>query len=530
MLDELSIDNLGLIDSVSLSLRPGLVVVTGETGTGKTMLVGGLRLLLGQTARKESVGPHRETATVEGRFMVNDGEIVGRRVVTSQRSRAYLNGSMATAEQLSSALGSHVDIVAQHDQLMLRDSAVVRTLVDSHLDTDGMEAVLDYRAAYDRWRELRRAADELGGDRRAMERGLDLARYQADEIAAAGLTGELESELLDDVVRLRHREELLERFDRARRSIESARDSLGAALDEVRKAAELDQAASVTEALLGATAAEVSEVDGNIRALASDLPHDADGLASLESRLARIGDLKRKYGDTVEDVIAYGKDATARAHDLQGLLERAETLEVDMSEAEGGLAAAGTRLRSFRESAAARLASEAVAHLEDTGMTAPVLTVDVLEADPGPDGADRCELRFASDERLAPMPVQRVASGGELSRLVLALRLAAGARETPVLVFDEVDAGVGGEVGLAVGRKLASLASTGQVLCVTHLPQVAAFADQHFVVDRVGTTSMVREVTSDERSVELARMLSGMSESDDAQRHAAELLAAAKSG
>lgn len=528
MLDELAIDNLGLIDSVTLSLQPGLVVVTGETGTGKTMLVGGLRLLLGQTARKDAVGPHRDSATVEGRFVAAGEELVGRRVITPQRSRAYLNGAMATADQLQAALGAHVEIVAQHDQLLLRDPAVIRALVDTHLDAGGAEALDAYRSAYDRWRDLRQAAEALGGDRRALERELELTTYQAEEIGDAALTAGLEAELVEEVSRLRHREELLERFNRARGEVEVAREAIGAALDDIRRAAQLDHAASDTASLLDSTAAELSEVDGNIRALADDLPHDAAALATLESRLAQIGDLKRKYGDTIEDVIAFGKEAAHRSVDLQSLLEKADTLAGDLDTARAALGSAGARLRSARTEAAAAVAGEAVNHLRDTGMTDPILIVDVVEAEPGTAGADRCELRFASDARLSPLPVQRVASGGELSRLVLALRLAAGAHNTPVLVFDEVDSGVGGETGLAVGRKLASLATSGQVLCVTHLPQVAAFADQHFVVERAGTTSTVREVGVDDRPIELARMLSGMSDSDDAQRHATELLSAAQ--
>lgn len=529
MLDELAIENIGLIDSASLSLDGGLTVITGETGTGKTMLVGGLRLLLGQTARRDIVGPHGDAATVEGRFLVGEEQTVGRRVVTTQRSRAYLNGSMATADQLQSSLGSLVDIVAQHDQLALRNPAVLRGFVDVHLDDDGRRRVDDYAAAYGRWRELQTAADELGGDRRALERESELASYQAGEIDEAALYTGLEEELLDRASRLRHREELLERFGRSNDAIDAARESLGQALDDVRRAAQLDQSASETAKILDSAAAELSEASRNLVSLAADLPHDPEDLAATEAKLADLGNLKRKYGDTVEDIISFGKKASARARELAELLERAETLEGELQTATLDLESTGEALRVARRRAAQATSEAAVGHLRDTGMTDPLVAIEILGADAGPEGADRCELRFASDSRLAAMPVQRVASGGELSRLVLALRLAArGSGNAPVMVFDEVDAGVGGETGLAVGRKLAALSSECQVLCVTHLPQVAAFADQHFVVERSGTNSTVREVTDAERAVELARMLSGMSESGDAQRHASELLAAAR--
>ena len=527
MLDELAISNLGLIESVAVQLRRGLVVVSGETGAGKTMLIGGFRLLLGEQARRQGVGPHGPEATVEGRFIVDGEEIVGRRVVTHGRSRAYLNGSLATAEELSTALDGHVDIVAQHDQMSLRRPAFVRTLLDRGLDEPGVAALESYTSAHERWAGLRQAADELGGDRRSLERDAELAAHQATEIESAQLTPGLEAELLDEVSRLRNREELLERFERSRRSVESARDAVGAALDEIRRAAELDHRAAETATLLGGAAAELAEVDGGIRSLAEDMPHDASELAAMESRLAQIGDLKRKYGDTVEDVMAFGKDASARSVALVALLERAETLAQDLAAAEAATGEAGAVLREARRQAGLSLAEATERHLRDMGMPDPVVRFEVEEAAPGAHGADRCELRFASDARLDPGPVHRVASGGELSRLVLALRLAAGADETPVLVFDEIDAGVGGETGLAVGRKLASLARSGQVFCVTHLPQVAAFADQHLVVERNDTTSIVRDVTTDDRPAELARMLSGMSDSHDAQRHAAELIEAA---
>lgn len=527
MLDELVIDNLGLIESVQLSLQPGLVAVSGETGAGKTMFVGALRLLVGDKARRDAIGPAGESASVEGRFLL-DSEVVARRVVTNGRSRAYLDGAMATNDQLANTVGPAVEIVTQHDQLSLKSPHFVRTLIDSMLDTAGVAALESYRAAFHDWKEVRRRAEALGGDRRTLERELEMAQHEASEIAGAGLAPETEVELIEVASRLRHLEELLERFDQARHDMETARDAVGRTLNGLRRAAQLDPSVAETVTLMDGAAAELAEADHQIMRHAGELPHDPAELPGIERRLATIGDLKRKYGDSVSDVLSYGKAAAARADELRALLESADAISGQLAEATQRLTSSSVELTVARQSAAERLCSVALAHLRDMGMAAPVVAVEAAEVTPGPDGAHRYEVLFSSDERLAPGPVSRIASGGELSRLTLALRLSSRSSDRSILVFDEVDAGVGGETGLAVGRKLASLAAGSQVLCVTHLPQVAAFADQHLVVDRVGTTSVVREVTESEREVELARMLSGMSDSSEARRHARELLAAGR--
>ncbi len=527
MLDEFAIKNFGLIEEAQISLQPGLVVVTGETGTGKTMLVGGLRLLLGQKARKEAIGPVGDTASVEGRFVVDGAETVARRTVGRSRSRAYLDGAMATADELQRAVGSIAEVVAQHDQLALRRPDFIRQLIDSNLDDDGKRAVDAYVAAFMHWRNLQTEAEELGGDRRVLERELELANHQASEIEAAAFEPGMDTELQTDALRLRNREELLERFEVVRAAVETARDAVGEAVDGLRRANELDPSASAPLELLESTSADLAEVDGSVRILVADLPADSADLDVVERKLATLADLKRKYGDTLEDVLIFAKEAAARADRLGGLLERADTIAKELSAAETQVRAAGKVLLTARMQAGELLATAARSHLLDMGMAAPVVRFAVAEAEPAATGTDRCELLFASDDRLEPGPVQRVASGGELSRLTLALRLASGADDMPVLVFDEVDAGVGGATGLAVGRKLAQLAAASQVLCVTHLPQVAAFATQHLVVERTDNRSGVRLVTESDRAVELARMLSGMADSEDAQRHAEELLAEA---
>lgn len=237
-----------------------------------------------------------------------------------------------------------------------------------------------------------------------------------------------------------------------------------------------------------------------------------------------LADLRRKYGDDLDSVLAFGADAARRADELEALLVDAGDLEAAHGDAVAAVGSVGAALRKARAKAADRLAKGAVAHLIDLGFAAPVVEFRIDRADPGPNGVDRIVLEFSSDASLAAKPAAKIASGGELSRLALALRLAAGIEDATVIAFDEIDAGTGGATALAMGKKLATLSVGRQVFCVTHLPQVAAFADQHFIVQREGTTATVTAVDGEARVEELSRMLAGLPESERGREHAAELL------
>jgi len=277
--------------------------------------------------------------------------------------------------------------------------------------------------------------------------------------------------------------------------------------------------ASVAEGL----AAELNELARQVREAGETVEHDPQSQANIELRLAKLGELRRKYGATLDDVLAFGIEAGMRRDQLSETLERAATVDEEHMAAASEVEVAGATLMAARREAGVSLLTLAAGHLKELGFSDPVLDLAVTEAPPGPSGADKVELRFASDVRLTPGPVGRTASGGELSRLVLSLRLAAGAAAAPVVAFDEIDSGVGGETALAMGRKLSALGRDGQVLCVTHLPQVAAFADRHFVVSREAASASVELVEGDRRLEELSRMLSGLPESEQGKAHAKEL-------
>lgn len=526
MLDELQVQNLGLISEARIEPGPGLVVITGETGAGKTLLLGALRLLKGEPAKKDQIGPTGDEASVEARLVIDGDEHVVRRRVDSSRSRAYIDGAMVTAAAVADRFADLIDIVGQHDRNALGDPAAIRALVDGALDGPGRKSLATYQAAWATLQEIEAGIDELGGDRRALERELDVVRFQAKEVEDAGFEAGEDDELDRLATRLRNAESLGERLAAAADAIgdRGAGSALDRGLKELAVAAKTDASLQDLVGLGDEAAALLGELSAEITGITADFERDPEQLDRVEGRLAMLADLRRKYGDDLDAVLAFGREAAARADRLDALLESAGELEDARRDATTAVVAAGTALRERRLKAAGRLAKGAAAHLADLGFSDPVVRFRIDEADAGARGADKIILEFSSDASLEPKAAGRVASGGELSRLVLALRLAAGVEDATVIAFDEIDAGTGGETALAMGRKLAALSRGKQVFCVTHLPQVAAFADRHLALRRKGTTISVTPVEGEERVKELSRMLAGLPESDRGKEHAAELL------
>lgn len=529
-LDELIVNNLGLIAEAHLEPGEGFVVITGETGTGKTMLMGAVDLLLGRTAASDLVGPVADEAAVSGRLASDaDAEelIASRRVLGGGRSRAYLDGEMVPARALTERLEPLMEVVKQGDARRLVDPAAFRRLVDACLDSAGRKCLSAYQDAWAELVALRTDQEALGGDTRALERELDLARYQGEEIATAGFDLGDEIELARQGDRLRHAEDLTEALAEAASNLASA-ESLESAVAAMRRASSFDQGLIEISDQLDALQSEWSDSLSAIRNAAEGIEHNPAALEEVGARLTLLGELKRKYGATLEEVLSYGAQAANRASELEDLLQRAGDVDRRLTEAADELAGAGEALRAARVRAGKSLAAEAIHHLKDLGFSDPTVEVEVVTVEPGPAGADQTRLLFASDSSLTSAPAHKSASGGELSRLILAVRLAAGAADASIMVFDEVDAGVGGATALAMGEKLAGLATASQVFCVTHLPQVAAFADRHYVVERQGNTASVQPVFDEDRTAELTRMMAGLGESAKGRQHAVELLETAK--
>ncbi len=529
MLDELLVRNLGVIPEARFRPADGLTVITGETGTGKTLLLGAIRLLLGEGPHSELVGPYGDEIVVDGRFRTDEGEVVASRVVPGEgRSASYLDGRLASTATLSERIGADVAVIGQHDHLALTKPTAVRGLIDEALDDRGVTALMAYREAWERLQSLEQMRDELGGDPRALTRELDLLAFQMIEIDESGLAPGDDERLETVATRLRNLETLRHGLTSVHQTGEQVADLVGMMISEIRKLGAIDPRLGEAENRLDGLGAEMSDLLTTMRDLAE--AEEPAGLDEVDRQLTLLGDLRRKYGRTLDEVFVFRATAGERHDHLSGLIDRAESLDADLTRTAVEVGDRAEALSQERVVTARRITDNALSHLRDLGFTDPMVTIEMEHTEPTATGADRPVIMFASDKRLRPGPIAEVASGGELSRLVLSLRLAAGASERTTMIFDEIDSGVGGTTALVLGEKLAALAVDSQVLCVTHLPQVAAWADRHLVVIREGTEARVEAVDGESRVEEVTRMLAGLPDSTPGSDTARELLARAVGG
>lgn len=516
--------NMGVIRDAAIDPDEGLTVITGETGAGKTLLLGALRLLLGETPDPTVVGPFGDAAQADG-VLIDGAELgVSRVVPSSGRSRAYLDGTVASARALAERAGVFVEIVGQHDKLELRKKRRALSLLDANLDDAGKSDLDAYVVA---WSDLRSRLDEakaLGGSDGELARELDLVRHQHMEISGAGFQAGDDHDLEMKETRLRNAHEIREHLGAAIEAAETVDRAAGELVSRLRRIGVLDPGAARLVEGAETVAITSSEMSRDLRDAIDDLVDDPEALAQIEQRLTLLGELKRKYGKTVDEVLAFGARARDREGELEALIARAGSIEADVEKARAEVTIRASRLRDARRRTAKRIEKTIVAHLSELGLETAAVTFQFGDVEPGRAGADRVEIHFASHGGLKAGPLTRVASGGELSRLILAISLATSSADAETLVFDEVDAGVGGATALAMGRKLADLAGGRQVLCVTHLPQVAAFADAHYVIARSGNEATVRKVEGSDRLEELSRMIAGLPESDRGRQAATELL------
>ena len=520
MLAELAVRDLGVIRDLQLVLGPGMTAVTGETGAGKTLIVEAIELLVGGRADGTMVRHGAAEATVEGRFLVDEDEVVLRRVVPSQgRSRAYVDGRLATASELSEWGRRLVDLHGQHDHQSLLSTAVQRGALDRFGGVDLEPLALARKALAEIDAELA----ELGGDPRERARELDLLRFQVDELDAAGLGDpdedgalELEEDRLGDAVA--HTEALAAALQAV-----DIDDGAGAGLARAVAALDDRRPFAAEAARLRSLAAELTDIAADLRAAGDQVEQDPERLDVVRERRRLLHELQRKYGEDLGEVMAYRDDVRARVDALADRDRLAAELDERRAAALAAIAEAEHEVGAARRAAAPDLAAATQGHLVELAMAKAVVEVSV-----GDDPGDDVTFLLAANAGSPPLPLSRVASGGELARAMLALRLVLS-EAPPTLVFDEVDAGIGGTAATAVGRSLAALGADHQVLVVTHLPQVAAFADAQVGIakaeaDGTVTTTAVA-LAGEARSVELARMLSGSPDSSTARRHAEELLA-----
>ncbi|GAA0518628.1 DNA repair protein RecN [Saccharopolyspora subtropica] len=574
MLAEMRIQGLGVIDDATLALHEGLTVITGETGAGKTMVVTGLHLLGGGRADASRVRAGAQRAAVEGRFQTTlgspaakvaadagaepdeDGSLIAVRTVTADgRSRAHLGGRSVPNAVLSELADQVLAVHGQNDQLRLLRPGEQRSVLDRFAGDSVLRVLADYQRVRAEWAEAVRELTERTERSRELAREADLLRHGLAEIEAVAPEPGEDEALVDEARRLADVDQLRELAAGAQLALTGATDgdpdapgALGL-IGEARRrlSAAEDPVLRELEPRVAEAAALLADVGGELVSYLDRLDADPARLEQVLARQAELKQLTKKYAADVDGVLAWAEEARTRLAGMDTSEEALAALAARRDELAAELAEHATAVSAARREAAGRLAAAVTEEL--TGLAMPQARLEVVvqpkEADPGdphalevdgrtlhagPDGVDEVELRLIAHHGAPALPIHKGASGGELSRVMLALEVVlADADTVPTLVFDEVDAGVGGRAAVEIGRRLARLARTHQVVVVTHLPQVAAYADRHLVVDKgTGdgglTRSDVRVVADEQRVAELARMLAGMDSTETGRAHAEELL------
>ncbi len=526
---ELRVTNLGIISELQLVLGDGFTTITGETGAGKTLLVEAVALLLGARADATLVRAGAEEARVEARFADGDDELVLARVVSvNGRSRAYIDGSLATVAELAARGRALVDLHGQWEQQSLLAPAEQRRLLDAFAGDKAAKARAELRHALGEVTAVDDRLASLGGDARSRAREIDLLRFQIDDIDEAAVTADEEQQLDAMITMLGDADELRRVLADAHGALDgSAGDAVGAAVASLEA---FPGALGDLADRVRAVQAEITELVHDVRLRRDGIQADPEQLAAAVARRQRLRELRRKYGETLADVLAYADESRTRLEELQSHDQLVAELEQQRAAAVAAAERAAQSLRKARRAAAPKLAAAVTEHLQELALGRAAFDVELDDAPMSEDGVDAVTFVLAPNAGEPGRPLARVASGGELSRTMLAIRVVLS-QAPPTLVFDEVDAGLGGEAGAAVGRALAELGRSHQVLCVTHLAQVAAAADAqlHVAKHQVGgrTEAQVELLLDDARVREVARMLGGASTSKTAQAHARELLTTA---
>ena len=558
MITELRIADLGVINDATISPHPGLTVVTGETGAGKTMIISGLGLLLGGRADPRSVRRGSERARVEGRFKIENPEqlqqvndaggeldddelIVARHLTSAGRSRAYLGGAQVPASVCAEMTATLVRIHGQAEQERLTGADRQRQLLDRFAGAPALEPLARYSVLWAEDHAVRAELGQLRTESQRRAREIDLLRFGLDEIERIAPAPGEDVALAAETVRLQSADDLRDSAQAAVHALAGPDDEAGGALAMLSAARKVfdaavsrDPAAMRLGERLADVGIQLSDVTADLARYLDSLESEPGRLEQIAERRAHLNTLTRKYGASCDEVLQWAAESTVRLTQLEQSDDRIATLERRVEELKAELTSLAAEIGAARRKAATKFSELVLAELAALAMPHARLNFDVTSADLGPSGADRVDLMFSANPGSEVRSLGRVASGGELSRVRLALEVVLAAdHEAVTLVFDEVDAGVGGKVAVEVGRRLARLSQHTQVIVVTHLAQVAAFADRHYVVvkadDGQVTISGVVQVADDDRAIELARMMAGLDTTESALAHAGELVELAAS-
>ncbi|HET6421490.1 MAG TPA: DNA repair protein RecN [Geobacteraceae bacterium] len=548
MLTDLFIKNFAIIDSLHLLFGPGLNVLTGETGAGKSIIIGAIGLILGGRSNAEIIRTGEEEAVVEAIFDLSgqpeiearlaetgidvSGELLVKRVVArTGKNRVYLNGGLSTTSILSAVSGLLVNIYGQHESQTLVRPENHLSLLDCFGGLQPLQATFSGTFAdYGKMRGEIKKLEE--GERDALAR-IDLLSFQSGEIGRAELRANEEEDLFRERQILANAEKLLQNSRSGFETLYGADLSVLGMLTDVReKVAEI---ASIDETLAGMVETmtgiclQVEDAGLALRDYSAGIEADPERLREVDDRLDLIGRLKKKYAPTIEEILSLKERIDRDLERLAGREQARGDYEKNLAELEKKLSEDGRVLGEKRREAALALKRSMEKELRELAMKNALFEISFeVRPEPGPYGMEKAEFLLSSNPGETPKSLSRIASGGELSRLMLALKQLLPESDVPTLVFDEVDSGVGGATSVLVGRKLKKVARRQQVLCITHLPQVAAFADRHFRVEKkVGdgrTTTSVSSLAGEDRVAEMARMLGGMKISERSLEHAREMI------
>ena len=549
------VENYAVVERIRVQFHAGLNLLTGETGSGKSIVVDALGLVLGGRASADMVRSDTERARVAAIFEtprepgllglleragvpVEDGElIVEREVLAGGKSRAFLGNRPVTVALLREIAPFLGDIHGQHEQQQLFSSVAQLESLD---DFAGLEKQRGEAGdLFRRWKTIEGELEELNRSEQEKLRMADLWSFQRKEIDAAALKPGEDAQLEQERAVLRNVAKLQENANAAYAALYEAQESVSSqlrtALKRLEDLAKIDGSLERVVETLRTAAIGVDDASDSIRDYLEKLEADPKRLDDVEARLALIERLKRKYGSTLDDVVAFLEDVRAKMEAIETAGERKAKLEQDLAQASAAYSVHAGGLTKARKAGAEKLAKKVETELEALALGSAVFRIEVREASWSEDGADRVEFLISANAGEEPRALDKVASGGELSRIALALKTSlgqtSGTRTTGVprtLVFDEIDSGIGGGVAEAVGRRLKKLAAANQVLCVTHLAQVAGFADHHYSVEKREvkgrTVAEIEELTGEARTREIGRMLSGQTVTAEALKHAEQLI------
>ena len=548
VLSLLRIRNLALVEELEWQMERGFVAVTGETGAGKSIIIGALQLLLGERADKSLIRTGADLCTVEAVFTGRDLQklnpelvdsgiepceddlIIKRSFSVAGGTRQFINGSPTTLSILKNLGDELVDLHGPHDHQSLLSPETQLSLLDSFARAE--DQLAEYRKHYRQLQALLAEHAALDTAETAREQELDLLRHQVAEIKSANLVADEEEEIEKRYKLASNSKRLIELASAIANNLSEADDSVLSQLAEtqrlLRELERIDNSIAQFSSAHASAVVELSEISRALSAYAEKLDLDPEQLAALEQRISLFESLKRKHGGSIAEVIAFGERAAERMRKIEGRDAELERLAKEIENVRAQMNRAGEALRKLRRKAAPKLSENIRRNLRDLGFRQSEFEAKLSVLDePRPSGFDAVELLFSPNPGEPLKPLRAIASSGEISRLMLAIKSALAAHDAiPLLVFDEIDTNVGGEIAHAVGVKMQTLGHDHQVICITHLPQVAATASSHFVVTKDvthgRTFSNLREVTGKGRQEEIARMLGGKSES--ALKLAANLL------